>query len=59
MFDIEPLPAGHPLLSTPRTILSPHVGFVSRPPYQLAYGRQYENVVGWLGGSTPRVLTQG
>ena len=56
VFDIEPLPAGHPLLSTPRTILSPHVGFVSRRSYQLAYGQAVGNVVGWLSGTTPRVL---
>ena len=59
VFDIEPLPADHPLCHTPRTVLSPHVGFVSRRNYQVAYGQAVENVVGWLGGSTPRVLTQG
>ncbi|HEY5116096.1 MAG TPA: D-2-hydroxyacid dehydrogenase family protein, partial [Nakamurella sp.] len=29
VFDVEPLPADHPLCHTPRTVLSPHVGFVS------------------------------
>jgi phosphoglycerate dehydrogenase-like enzyme len=57
VFDVEPLPAGHPLLSTPHTILSPHVGYVSRRSYELAYGQAVEDVVGWLDGSPLRVLT--
>ena len=49
VFDIEPLPTGHPLLSTPRTILSPHVGFVSRPSYQIAYGAGGRGHLGLVG----------
>ena len=56
VYDIEPLPAGHPLLSTPRTILSPHVGFVSRPAYELCYGDAVEDVSAWLDGRPVRVL---
>ncbi len=56
VFDIEPLPAGHPLLSTPRTILSPHVGFVSRQAYEVAYGDAVQDILGWLAGSPVRVL---
>jgi len=56
VFDIEPLPAGHPLLSTPRTILSPHVGFVSRRAYQVGYGQAVEDIVAWLDGEPVRVL---
>jgi len=56
VFDVEPLPAGHPLLSTPRTILSPHVGFVSRRAYEIGYGQALEDIVGWLDGDPVRVL---
>jgi len=56
VFDVEPLPPGHPLLSTPRTILSPHVGFVSRRAYQIGYGQAVEDIVGWLAGAPVRVL---
>lgn len=56
VFDIEPLPTGHPLLSTPRTILSPHVGFVSRSSYQVAYAQAVEDILGWLAGQPVRVL---
>ncbi len=56
VFDVEPLPPGHPLLSTPRTILSPHVGFVSRRAYEIGYGQAVEDIVGWLDGDPVRVL---
>jgi phosphoglycerate dehydrogenase-like enzyme len=56
VYDVEPLPAGHPLLSTPRTILSPHVGFVSRPAYELCYGDAVADIAGWLDGEPVRVL---
>lgn len=56
VFEVEPLPAGHPLLSTPRTVLSPHVGFVSRRAYDVAYGGAVEDIVAWLAGSPVRTL---
>jgi phosphoglycerate dehydrogenase-like enzyme len=56
VFDVEPLPAGHPLLSTPRTILSPHVGFVSRQAYAATYTQVVDDIVGWLDGNPVRVL---
>jgi phosphoglycerate dehydrogenase-like enzyme len=56
VYDVEPLPAGHPLLSTPRTILSPHVGFVSRQAYEVAYGDAVQDILGWLDGTPIRVL---
>ena len=57
VFDVEPLPIGHPLLSTPNTILSPHTGFVSRPAYELAYGQAVEDVLAALDGTPLRVIT--
>ena len=56
VFDVEPLPAGHPLLTTPRTILSPHIGFVSRQAYAATYGQVVQDIVGWLDGEPVRVL---
>ncbi len=55
-FDAEPLPADHPLCHTPRTVLSPHVGFVSRRSYQVAYGAAVDDVRAWLDGTPIRVL---
>jgi len=57
VFDVEPLPADHPLCHTPRTVLSPHVGFVSKRNYLLAYGGAVEDIRAWLDGSPVRVLS--
>jgi phosphoglycerate dehydrogenase-like enzyme len=56
VFDTEPLPHGHPLLSTPRTVLSPHVGFVSRRAYRVAYTGAVDDILAWLAGSPIRML---
>ncbi len=57
VFDVEPLPADHPLCHTPRTVLSPHVGFVSKRAYRVAYGGAVEDVRAWLEGAAIRVLS--
>jgi phosphoglycerate dehydrogenase-like enzyme len=59
VFDVEPLPADHPLRSAPRTVLTPHVGYVSRQSYAAMYGQCVEDVLGWLDGAPLRVLTAG
>jgi phosphoglycerate dehydrogenase-like enzyme len=59
VFDTEPLPADSPLRSAPRTVLTPHVGYVSRQSYAAMYGQCVEDVVAWLDGSPVRVLTGG
>jgi phosphoglycerate dehydrogenase-like enzyme len=59
VFDTEPLPPDHPLRSAPRTVLTPHVGYVSRQSYAAMYGQAVEDVVAWLDGAPVRVLTPG
>ena len=56
VFDVEPLPNDHPLLSTPRTVLSPHMGFVSQRSLRTAYTGAVEDVLAWLAGAPIRVL---
>ena len=56
VYDEEPLPADHPLRSTPRTVLTPHLGYVTDPNYRLFYGDAVEDVLAWLSGSPVRVL---
>jgi len=57
VFDSEPLGEGHPLLSTPRTTLSPHKGFVAENAYRASYGEAVGDIVAWLAGSPVRILT--
>lgn len=56
VFDIEPLPAGHPLRTLPNTVLTPHIGYVTRQTYEVAYAGIVEDIVAWLDGSPVRVL---
>lgn len=57
VFDQEPLPAGHPLLSAPNTVLTPHLGYVTRESYRQFYGGAFEDVTAWLAGTPVRVIT--
>ena len=57
VFAQEPLPADHPLRTTPNVIATPHIGYVTEQAYAQRYTEAVEDVVGWLDGSPLRVLT--
>jgi phosphoglycerate dehydrogenase-like enzyme len=57
VYDVEPLPAGDPLLGAPNTVLLPHLGFVSRENMQTFYEDTVENVLAWLGGNPIHLVT--
>jgi phosphoglycerate dehydrogenase-like enzyme len=57
VFDQEPLQAGHPLLTAPNTVLSPHLGYVTRESYRQFYGGAFEDVTAWLAGAPVRTIT--
>ena len=54
--DPEPLPAGHPLLTDPRVLLSPHLGWYSERSLPAATDEAVEQVVRVLRGQTPTAL---
>jgi phosphoglycerate dehydrogenase-like enzyme len=56
VFDVEPLPADHPLRRTPNTILTPHIAFVTREVYAAYYRDAVADIEQWLAGSPVRVL---
>jgi phosphoglycerate dehydrogenase-like enzyme len=56
VFDAEPLPVEHPLRSAPRTLLTPHIGYVGEDAYRAFYRDIVENIAAWLDGSPLRVL---
>jgi phosphoglycerate dehydrogenase-like enzyme len=56
VFDTEPLPPGDPLRRAPNTILTPHLGYVTRAGYQLAYGDAVEAIAAFEAGNPVRVL---
>jgi len=56
VFDVEPLPDDHPLRSAPRTVLTPHIGYVTDGTYQLFYREIVEDIAAFLAGHPVRVL---
>ncbi|MEU5082411.1 MULTISPECIES: D-2-hydroxyacid dehydrogenase family protein [Streptomyces] len=56
VFDIEPLPAGHPMRTAPRLLATPHLGYVSQANYTTYYGQTVENIQAYLAGSPLRRL---
>ncbi|MFI1224884.1 MULTISPECIES: D-2-hydroxyacid dehydrogenase family protein [unclassified Streptomyces] len=56
VFDIEPLPAGHPVRRAPRLLATPHLGYVSRANYETFYGQAVENIRAFLDGKPVRRL---
>ena len=59
VFDEEPLPAGHPILSAPNTVLTPHLGYVTEENYRGYYQNAVEAVLAYMAGSPVRVLKAG
>jgi phosphoglycerate dehydrogenase-like enzyme len=56
VFDVEPLPDDHPLRSAPRTLLTPHIGYVTDGTYQVFYREIVEDIAAFLAGRPVRVL---
>jgi len=56
VYDTEPLPADHPLRRAPRTVLTPHLGYVTEDTYATFFGDAVENVLAYLDGAPVRVL---
>ena len=54
--DVEPLAQNDPLRSTPNTVLTPHLGYVTEANYRLFYGDAVEDIRAWMDGSPIRVL---
>jgi len=54
VFDAEPLPLDHPLRRLPNTVLTPHIGYVSRESYAVVYPQLLEDVEAWLDGAPIR-----
>ncbi|MEV7342953.1 D-2-hydroxyacid dehydrogenase family protein [Streptomyces sp. NPDC093544] len=57
VFDVEPLPAGHPMRSAARLLATPHLGYVSRANYEAYYSGAVEDIQAFLAGSPVRRLS--
>lgn len=56
VYDTEPLPADDPFRSAPRTVLTPHLGYVSDRAYRAMYPHAVEDIAAFLAGQPVRVL---
>ncbi|MEV8227812.1 D-2-hydroxyacid dehydrogenase family protein [Streptomyces sp. NPDC079167] len=56
VFDVEPLPAGHPMRGAPRLLATPHLGYVSQANYAAYYGDAVEDIRAYLDGAPVRRL---
>ncbi len=54
VFEAEPLPADAPIRRAPRTLLTPHLGYVTEDNFRIYYDDALENVLAWLKGETLR-----
>ena len=55
-FDVEPMPPDHPLLALDNTVITPHVGYVTREAYLGHYRGVVENIRAFAAGEPVRML---
>jgi phosphoglycerate dehydrogenase-like enzyme len=56
VYDEEPLPMDHPLRDAPNTVLTPHVGYVTRDNLATMYAQSVESILAWRNGAPIRLL---
>jgi phosphoglycerate dehydrogenase-like enzyme len=57
VYDREPLPPDDPVRRAPRTVLSPHLGYVTKENYAVFFADVVEDIEAWLDGRAERRLT--
>lgn len=58
VYDTEPLPADHPLLSLNNVLLAPHLGYATGDALRHFFADSVENVAAWMSGSPINVLNE-
>jgi phosphoglycerate dehydrogenase-like enzyme len=56
VFDREPLPAGHELLTLENTVLLPHLGYVSEDAFRSMYAQAVEDIAAHVRGEPIRTI---
>jgi phosphoglycerate dehydrogenase-like enzyme len=56
VYDIEPLPADSPWRSAPRTVLTPHLGYVTEKTFTTMYADAVEDIEAFAAGSPVREI---
>ena len=58
VFEQEPAALDDVLLHAPNTVLTPHIGYVTRATYEIFFRELVENIREWQAGSPIRVLAE-
>ena len=53
VYDVEPLPANHPLIALDNVVLTPHVGYVTGAVYGIFFRQVVEAIEAFLDGKLP------
>lgn len=56
VYDVEPVPADHPLLSAPNTVLTPHLGYCTEENYRAYFQGAIEAIEAFEKGQPIRVI---
>jgi phosphoglycerate dehydrogenase-like enzyme len=56
VYDEEPLPTGHPFRFAPRTVLTPHLGYVTDDGYRIFYTDAVADIAAFAAGRPVRVI---
>ena len=56
VFDPEPLPSDHAFRRLENTVVTPHIGYVTREAYRVFFTEAIEDINSWLAGSPVRLL---
>lgn len=56
VYDQEPLPKGHPLVSLRNTLLLPHLGYVTIDNYRDWFAEVVDDILAWNAGTPVRLL---
>ena len=56
VFDVEPLPADHPLRFLDNAVITPHLGYVVDEQYRIFYTDAVEDIASFAAGTPVRVL---
>jgi D-3-phosphoglycerate dehydrogenase len=58
VYDIEPLPADHPLRSMENVVLSPHLGYATEGNFRAYFDHTIEAIIAWRKGAPIRVIEE-
>ena len=56
VYDVEPLPADHPLLECDNVLLTPHLGYATLDSLAAFYRNAVDNIKAWAAGEPVNVL---